>query len=90
MCKESSPRTPPSEGLDGDVVAILAKLLRDAMFALYLETKNFHSHVSGAHFRECHLLLDAQADQVLTASLARSSPAYITFFRHPSRQVPAP
>src|SRR5712671_4338971 len=38
-------------------------LLADA-FALYLKTKNFHWHVSGPHFRDYHLLLDEQADQI--------------------------
>src|SRR5882762_1940094 len=39
-------------------------LLADA-FALYLKTKNFHWHVSGPHFRDYHLLLDEQADQIV-------------------------
>jgi starvation-inducible DNA-binding protein len=34
------------------------------MFALYLKTKNFHWHVSGPHFRDYHLLLDEQAEQI--------------------------
>src|SRR5262244_4289858 len=34
------------------------------MFALYLKTKNFHWHASGPHFRDYHLLLDEQADQL--------------------------
>ncbi len=34
-------------------------------FALYLKTKNFHWHVSGPHFRDYHLLMDAQAAQIL-------------------------
>src|SRR5579864_7831673 len=34
------------------------------VFALYLKTKNFHWHVSGPHFRDYHLLLDEQADQI--------------------------
>jgi starvation-inducible DNA-binding protein len=38
-------------------------LLAD-MFALYMKTKNFHWHVSGAHFRDYHLLLDEQATQI--------------------------
>ena len=38
-------------------------LLAD-MFALYMKTKNFHWHVSGPHFRDYHLLLDEQADQL--------------------------
>jgi starvation-inducible DNA-binding protein len=41
----------------------LNKLLAD-VFALYLKTKNFHWHVSGPHFRDYHLLLDAQAAQI--------------------------
>src|SRR6266511_3877890 len=34
------------------------------MFALYLKTKNFHWHMSGPHFRDYHLLLDEQAEQI--------------------------
>ncbi len=34
------------------------------MFALYLKTKNFHWHISGSHFRDYHLLLDEQGDQI--------------------------
>lgn len=39
-------------------------LVADA-FALYIKTKNFHWHMSGPHFRDYHLLLDEQADQIL-------------------------
>ncbi|HTO07176.1 MAG TPA: DNA starvation/stationary phase protection protein [Myxococcota bacterium] len=46
-----------------DVSAALNLLLADT-FALYLKTKNFHWHVSGPHFRDYHLLLDEQADQI--------------------------
>jgi starvation-inducible DNA-binding protein len=46
-----------------DVSAALNVLLADT-FALYLKTKNFHWHVSGPHFRDYHLLLDEQADQL--------------------------
>jgi starvation-inducible DNA-binding protein len=35
------------------------------MFALYLKTKNFHWHMSGPHFRDYHLLLDEQGDQII-------------------------
>jgi starvation-inducible DNA-binding protein len=45
------------------VAAVLNPLLADA-FALYLKTKNFHWHVSGPHFRDYHLLLDDQGDQI--------------------------
>ena len=42
-------------------------LLADA-FALYLKTKNFHWHMSGRHFRDYHLLLDEQADQIFATT----------------------
>jgi starvation-inducible DNA-binding protein len=41
----------------------LNALLAD-YFALYIKTKNFHWHMSGPHFRDYHLLLDEQADQI--------------------------
>jgi starvation-inducible DNA-binding protein len=34
------------------------------VFALYLKTKNFHWHMTGPHFRDYHLLLDEQAEQL--------------------------
>ena len=43
--------------------SVLNALLAD-VFALYLKTKNFHWHMSGPHFRDYHLLLDEQADQI--------------------------
>ena len=43
----------------------LALLLSD-VFALYLKTKNFHWHMSGPHFRDYHLMLDEQADQIFS------------------------
>src|SRR5208282_454937 len=46
-----------------DVSAALTTLLAD-VFALYLKTKNFHWHISGSHFRDYHLLLDEQGDQL--------------------------
>jgi starvation-inducible DNA-binding protein len=50
-----------------DVSAALNALLAD-MFALYLKTKNFHWHISGPHFRDYHLLLDEQADQIFATT----------------------
>ena len=47
----------------GEIAAALNPLLAD-IFALYLKTKNFHWHASGPHFRDYHLLLDEQADQL--------------------------
>lgn len=46
-----------------DISAALTTLLAD-MFTLYLKTKNFHWHMSGPHFRDYHLLLDEQAEQI--------------------------
>src|SRR5258708_5145844 len=50
-----------------DVSGALNLLLAD-MFALYLKTKNFHWHVSGPHFRDYHLLLDEQSDQIFATT----------------------
>jgi starvation-inducible DNA-binding protein len=46
-----------------EISGALNILLADA-FALYLKTKNFHWHISGPHFRDYHLLLDEQGDQI--------------------------
>ena len=46
-----------------DIGGALNALLAD-VYALYFKTKNFHWHVSGAHFRDYHLLLDEHADQI--------------------------
>jgi starvation-inducible DNA-binding protein len=57
----------PTDLPDDAVRALSAKLneiLADA-FALYLKTKNFHWHMSGPHFRDYHLLLDEQSEQIL-------------------------
>jgi len=46
-----------------DISAAMNGILAD-VFALYVKTKNFHWHMSGPHFRDYHLLLDEQADQI--------------------------
>jgi starvation-inducible DNA-binding protein len=46
-----------------DLSGALNALTAD-VFALYLKTKNFHWHMSGPHFRDYHLLLDEQSDQI--------------------------
>jgi len=48
-----------SKDISGAMNAILADV-----FSLYLKTKNFHWHMSGPYFRDYHLLLDEQADQL--------------------------
>ncbi len=50
-----------------DLSSVLNALLAD-FFALYLKTKNFHWHMSGAHFRDYHLLLDEQATQIFAVT----------------------
>jgi starvation-inducible DNA-binding protein len=45
------------------ICAELRHLLAD-VFALYVKTKNFHWHMSGTHFRDYHLLLDDQSEQI--------------------------
>jgi starvation-inducible DNA-binding protein len=46
-----------------EVSAVMNAMLAD-VFALYLKTKNFHWHMSGPHFRDYHLLLDDQGEQL--------------------------
>src|SRR5256714_6332476 len=46
-----------------DITDAMNAILAD-VFALYVKTKNFHWHMSGPHFRDYHLLLDEQADQL--------------------------
>jgi Ferritin-like domain len=55
-----------------DISGALNILLAD-MFTLYLKTKNFHWHVSGPHFRDYHLMLDEQGEQIFaTTDILRS------------------
>jgi starvation-inducible DNA-binding protein len=46
-----------------DIAGAMNAILAD-IFSLYLKTKNFHWHMSGPNFRDYHLLLDEQADQI--------------------------
>lgn len=48
-----------------EISTALRQLLAD-VFALYVKTKNFHWHMTGRHFRDYHLLLDEQADQIFS------------------------
>ena len=57
--------------LDDKAVAEISEALNGVLadaFALYLKTKNFHWHVSGPHFRDYHLLLDEQAEQIFAST----------------------
>jgi starvation-inducible DNA-binding protein len=65
--RQKAPLVTPSDlgaGASKDIAAAMNAVLAD-VFALYLKTKNFHWHLSGPHFRDYHLLLDEQADQLL-------------------------
>ncbi len=56
----------PTDLKSGAVTTVtdaLNGLVADA-FALYLKTKNFHWHLSGPNFRDFHVMLDEQADQI--------------------------
>jgi starvation-inducible DNA-binding protein len=64
--RRNAPLATPSDlavGATADISAALNGVLAD-VFALYLKTKNFHWHMSGPHFRDYHLLLDEQGDQL--------------------------
>jgi starvation-inducible DNA-binding protein len=64
--RETTALKTPTDLAPKGVAAIeseLRQLLAD-VFALYVKTKNFHWHMSGPHFRDYHLLLDEQAEQV--------------------------
>jgi starvation-inducible DNA-binding protein len=62
-------RTPTDLGAEAstDIAGALTVLLAD-MFALYLKTKNFHWHLSGPNFRDYHLMLDEQGDEIFATT----------------------
>jgi starvation-inducible DNA-binding protein len=70
------PQTQPARldtptDLSGEGVQQIAAKLNPVLadvFALYLKTKNFHWHVSGPHFRDYHLMLDEQGEQIFAAT----------------------
>jgi len=67
--RKASLNTPSglSEDAARDISAELNTLLADVL-ALYMKTKNFHWHMSGPYFRDYHLLLDEQADQIFATT----------------------
>ena len=56
-----------SDNANKDISGALSALLAD-FFALYIKTKNFHWHMSGPNFRDYHLLLDEQGEQIFAAT----------------------
>jgi starvation-inducible DNA-binding protein len=66
VARRSAPLVTPTDlgtKASKNIAAGMNGILAD-VFALYLKTKNFHWHMSGPHFRDYHLLLDEQADQL--------------------------
>src|SRR5438105_5015021 len=64
--RRDAPLTTPTDLMRSatkDIAGAMNTILAD-VFALYLKTKNFHWHMSGPHFRDYHLLLDEQGDQL--------------------------
>jgi starvation-inducible DNA-binding protein len=60
-------RTRGLSGLSSDAVRDISAALEGVLadvFAVYLKTKNFHWHLAGPHFRDYHLMLDDQGDQL--------------------------
>jgi starvation-inducible DNA-binding protein len=68
--KAAAPLDTPTD-LSAEAVREISKHLNAILattFALYLKTKNFHWHVSGPHFRDYHLLLDEQGEQIFAST----------------------
>jgi starvation-inducible DNA-binding protein len=61
--KPSYPTTDATNAISGALNLLLAD-----MFALYLKTNNVHWHMSGPQFRDCHLLMNEQADQIFATT----------------------
>ncbi|MHA6203423.1 Dps family protein [Dyella soli] len=63
--RKAALNTPSALGQEAmrDLSAELNTLLADVL-ALYMKTKNFHWHMSGPYFRDYHLLLDEQSDEI--------------------------
>ena len=69
--RKVSPALDTPTDLSDDAVRELSAKLNEVLadaFALYLKSKNFHWHVSGPHFRDYHLLLDEQSEQIFATT----------------------
>jgi starvation-inducible DNA-binding protein len=69
--KSSARAAAPAAGISDNSAKAISDTLNGILadsYALYLKTKNFHWHVSGPHFREYHLMFDAQATQILATT----------------------
>ncbi len=68
--RPAAPLDTPTDLSAATVSRISAKMneILATTFALYIKTKNFHWNVSGPHFRDYHLLLDEQAEQIFAST----------------------
>ena len=65
--RKAAPTLDTPTDLSSEAVSEISEKLNAVLadvFALYLKTKNFHWHMSGPHFRDYHLLLDEQSEQI--------------------------
>lgn len=65
--RKASPTLDTPTDLTSEAVGEISEKLNGVLadvFALYVKTKNFHWHMSGPHFRDYHLLLDEQSEQI--------------------------
>ncbi|MPZ38299.1 MAG: DNA starvation/stationary phase protection protein [Rhizobiales bacterium] len=65
-----APLTAPNDLTPNAVrdISVAFNILLADVFALYMKTKNFHWHMSGPHFRDYHLLLDEQGEQIFAVT----------------------
>lgn len=66
VSRRQAPLTTPTDlrpEATRDITGAMNGILAD-VFSLYLKSKNFHWHMSGPNFRDYHLLLDEQAEQL--------------------------
>ena len=65
----ASLNTPNDLGDNGrqEIADSVNRLVADA-FVLYAKTKNFHWHMTGPHFRDYHLMLDEQSEQIFAST----------------------
>ena len=69
--KKAAARLETPTDISGNAVPEIAQALNGLVadsYALYTKTKNFHWHVSGPHFRDYHLLLDEQSEQIFATT----------------------
>jgi starvation-inducible DNA-binding protein len=74
-----------------EISGALRQLLADS-FALYIKTKNFHRHMTGQHFRDYHLLLDEQSEQIfaMTDDIAARAQDWRNHLAFHQRHLQAP